>query len=251
MIHGRDLILSINGTPIAASTTCDLSIDTDFIEVCSPTGGAWKEYIPTQHGWDVSAGCLMANMEHFDQLLTMQKNKQRLELSFYDQGLQVFYKGDAYIKKLSTTGTLGNLAKMSVAFQACGELKATAKAVIRTNMFSNLPVKMVWGSDAVYIKDQTSSTDQCYFIGFTATSRTRLHLTGDCVVLNTDVATLSNTIDNYMGNDNFAAMTRYINRLAIAYAQPNEGKDIILKEGQPIVILRQENTDNLWYIQAN
>jgi hypothetical protein len=76
-------------------------------------------------------------------------------------------------------------------------------------------------------------------------------LTGDCVVLNTDVATFSNTIDNYMGNDNFAAMTRYINRLAIAYAQPNEGKDIILKEGQPIVILRQENTDNLWYIQAN
>ena len=131
MIHGRDLILSINGTPIAASTTCDLSTATDFIEVCAPTGGEWKDYIPTQHGWDVSAGCLMATMENSDNLLKMQKSKQRLELSFYDQGLQVFYKGAAYIKKLDIVGNYGNLAKMSVAFQACGELlTATEKSIL-------------------------------------------------------------------------------------------------------------------------
>lgn len=172
MIHGRDLILSINGTPIAASTTCDLSTTTDFIEVCAPTGGEWKDYIPTQHGWDVSAGCLMATMENFDNLLKMQKNKQRLELSFYDQGLQVFYKGAAYIKKLDIVGNYGNLAKMSVAFQACGELKAaTAQQIDMTSGTTVSGVRMVFvkglstitmasmPSNTIYVREVTVSTD--------------------------------------------------------------------------------------------
>lgn len=172
MIHGRDLILSINGTPIAASTTCDLSTTTDFIEVCAPTGGEWKDYIPTQHGWDVSAGCLMATMENFDNLLKMQKNKQRLELSFYDQGLQVFYKGAAYIKKLDIVGNYGNLAKMSVAFQAGGELKAaTAQQIDMTSGTTVSGVRMVFvkglsaitmtnmPSNTIYVREVTVSTD--------------------------------------------------------------------------------------------
>lgn len=172
MIHGRDLILSINGTPIAASTTCDLSTTTDFIEVCAPTGGEWKDYIPTQHGWDVSAGCLMATMENFDNLLKMQKNKQRLELSFYDQGLQVFYKGAAYIKKLDIVGNYDNLAKMSVAFQACGELKAaTAQQIDMTSGTTVSGVRMVFvkglstitmtsmPSNTIYVREVTVSTD--------------------------------------------------------------------------------------------
>ena len=172
MIHGRDLILSINGTPIAASTTCDLSTTTDFIEVCAPTGGEWKDYIPTQHGWDVSAGCLMATMENFDNLLKMQKNKQRLELSFYDQGLQVFYKGAAYIKKLDIVGNYGNLAKMSVAFQARSELKAaTAQQIDMTSGTTVSGVRMVFvkglsiitmtnmPSNTIYVREVTVSTD--------------------------------------------------------------------------------------------
>lgn len=172
MIHGRDLILSINGTPIAASTTCDLSTTTDFIDVCAPTGGEWKDYIPTQHGWEVSAGCLMVEMSNFDQMFKWQKSKQRLDLSFYDSGLQTFYKGSAYIKKLNTTGNYGNLAKFSVAFQPCGELKsATAQQIDMTSGTTVSGVRMVFTkglstitmmnmpSNTIYVREVTVSTD--------------------------------------------------------------------------------------------
>lgn len=172
MIHGRDLILSINGTPIAASTTCDLSTTTDFIDVCAPTGGEWKDYIPTQHGWEVSAGCLMVDMSNFDQMFKWQKSKQRLDLSFYDSGLQTFYKGSAYIKKLNTTGNYGSLAKFSVAFQPCGELKsATAQQIDMTSGTTVSGVRMVFikglsaitmmnmPSSTIYVREVTVSTD--------------------------------------------------------------------------------------------
>ena len=172
MIHGRDLILSINGTPIAASTTCDLSTTTDFIDVCAPTGGEWKDYIPTQHGWEVSAGCLMVDMSNFDQMFKWQKSKQRLDLSFYDSGLQTFYKGSAYIKKLNTTGNYGSLAKFSVAFQPCGELKsATAQQIDMTSGTTVSGVRMVFTkglstitmmnmpSNTIYVREVTVSTD--------------------------------------------------------------------------------------------
>lgn len=172
MIQGKDLILSLNGAPLAASTTCELSTDTDFIEVCPPTGGEWKDYIPTQHGWGVSAGCLIATMENHSLLLRMQKSKQRLEITFYDQGLQVFYKGAAYIKHLDVIGRYGNLAKMSVAFQPCGELKAaTAQQIDMTSGTTVSGVRMVFtkglstitmmkmSGNTIYVREVTVSTD--------------------------------------------------------------------------------------------
>ena len=235
MIHGRDLILSINGTPIAASTTCDLSIDTDFIEVCSPTGGAWKEYLPTQHGWDVSAGCLMASMEHFDQLLTMQKNKQRLELSFYDQGLQVFYKGDAYIKKLSTTGTLGNLAKMSVAFQACGELKAEPTHDIPLQ-YEKGGVHMAWavgGRWYAYIQNGGS----VFYNSIDATTRIRITLNNGAMLLRMTEAEL----DTILASPN---ATKLINDRMIACAVQGQRHSVVT-QGQ-FVIIATEGATAFW-----
>ena len=200
MIHGRDLILSINGTPIAASTTCDLSTATDFIEVCAPTGGEWKDYIPTQHGWDVSAGCLIATMENHSILLTMQKSKQRLELSFYDKGLQVFYKGDAYIKKLDTVGNYGNLAKMSVAFQACGELKAATAHVIDVTTGGSTGRMLGWGmgEGRIYIMNRYSGDPFANTYELTLTKDTRFTLLGRGAIINADADTVTNWI---MGNN--------------------------------------------------
>lgn len=196
MIHGRDLILSINGTPIAASTTCDLSTTTDFIEVCAPTDGEWKDYIPTQHGWDVSAGCLIATMENHSLLLTMQKSKQRLELSFYDKGLQVFYKGDAYIKKLDTVGNYGNLAKMSVAFQPCGELKAATAQVINMTTGESTGRMLGWGmgEGRIYIMNRYSGDPFANTYELILTKDTRFTLLGRGAIINADADTVTNWI---------------------------------------------------------
>ena len=200
MIQGKDLLLSLNGAPLAASTTCKLSTETDFIEVCPPTGGEWKDYIPTQHGWDVSAGCLIASMENHSLLLRMQKSKQRLELSFYDQGLQVFYKGDAYIKKLDTIGNYGNLAKMSVAFQACGELKIAAAQVIDMTTGDSTGRMLGWGmgEGRIYIIDRDSGDPFANTYELTLTKDTRFTLLGRGAIINADADTVTNWI---MGKD--------------------------------------------------
>ena len=196
MIQGKDLILSLNGAPLAASTTCELSTATDFIEVCSPTGGEWKDYIPTQHGWDVSAGCLMATMENYDNLLKMQKAKQRLEVSFYDKGLQVFYKGDAYIKKLDIVGNYGNLAKMSVAFQACGELKAATTQVIDMTTGDSTGRMLGWGmgEGRIYIGNRGSGDPFANTYELTLTKDTRFTLLGRGAIINADADTVTDWI---------------------------------------------------------
>ena len=199
MIHGRDLILSINGTPIAASTTCDLSTITDFIDVCAPAGGEWKDYIPTQHGWEVSAGCLMVDMSNFDQMFKWQKSKQRLDLSFYDSGLQTFYKGSAYIKKLNTTGNYGNLAKFSVAFQPCGELKSATAVIIDMTAGTVISGKnLIFGIyETIMVGDRSDRS--VYAKGLTIHTDTRFTIPKGMVVLKgniSDIEALINTNDN-------------------------------------------------------
>lgn len=199
MIQGKDLILSLNGAPLAASTTCELSIDTDFIEVCPPTGGEWKDYLPTQHGWDVSAGCLMATMENFDNLLKMQKSKQRLEVSFYDQGLQVFYKGATYIKKLNIIGNYGNLAKMSVAFQTCGELETATAAIIDMRAGTVISGKNIIFGIYETIMIGNRSDRSIYAKGLTIHTDTRFTIPKGMVVLKgdiSDIEALINAHDN-------------------------------------------------------
>ena len=196
MIQGKDLILSLNGAPLAASTTCELSTDTDFIEVCPPIGGEWKDYIPTQHGWDVSAGCLMATMENFDNLLKMQKAKQQLEISFYDKGLQVFYKGATYIKHLDIIGRYGNLAKMSVAFQPCGELRMAGAQVIDMTTGESTGRMLGWGTGEghIYITDRSSGGPAANIYELTLTKDTRFTLLERGAIINADADTVSGWI---------------------------------------------------------
>lgn len=56
---GKNLIISIGGTPIAAAKSCDIDVDCDTIEVSSVTSGAWRNYIAGRKGWSVSCGYLV------------------------------------------------------------------------------------------------------------------------------------------------------------------------------------------------
>ena len=60
MVQGRNLILALNNTAIAAAKSCSLKVQQNFIEACSPTSGRTKKKIPTDYLWDLSCDCLMA-----------------------------------------------------------------------------------------------------------------------------------------------------------------------------------------------
>ena len=127
MIHGKDLILTINSeyaqnVALAASKSCEVEVNTDFIEVASPTDGAWKQYVPTYLSWGLSASSLLAYPETYNTLFAYQTNKTKLTVRFFDPDLGIYYKGNTYISNLRNTATVGSLVKISLNFQPTGPL---------------------------------------------------------------------------------------------------------------------------------
>ena len=84
MILGKNLILAIGNTPLAASKSCRVSKSKSFIEVASPTASAWESFIPSKKGWSMSADCLIGTMEAYKTLDAAWKNDTALTIRFYN-----------------------------------------------------------------------------------------------------------------------------------------------------------------------
>lgn len=121
MIKGKNLILSLNGTAIAAAKNGSIAVDTSFINVCSPISGAWEEVLPTVHKWSASSDGLVSDPQYIDSLLQMQINKTPLTLRF-SMGGAGNRQGTCYIAHIEQTGSVGNLAKYSIQLQGSGAL---------------------------------------------------------------------------------------------------------------------------------
>ena len=124
MIHGEDLIVAIGGTPLAASKSCNVNKAQSFIEVSSPTSGAWESFIPTKRGWKISSDCLLATMDAYKTLDAAWKAGTALSIRFYDTEYNENETGTAYIESLELTASKGNLAKMSVSLRGSGALSS-------------------------------------------------------------------------------------------------------------------------------
>lgn len=122
MIHGENLILAINGTPLAASKSCSLSKSCSFIEVASPTDGAWESFVPSKKGWSMSSDCLLGTMDAYKTLDAAWKAGTALTIRFFNTEYDENETGTAYIDKLDLQCAKGNLAKMSVSLKGSGPL---------------------------------------------------------------------------------------------------------------------------------
>ena len=60
-IHGRNLIIKLDGKAIAAAKSCDIQIQTDMIEVSSPTAGNYRKYIAGRTDWSVNTSHLVVS----------------------------------------------------------------------------------------------------------------------------------------------------------------------------------------------
>lgn len=58
---GNNLIVQLGSTPapIGAAKNCSIELDSDTIEVSSPTQGTYKNYLATRKGWRVTVGYLV------------------------------------------------------------------------------------------------------------------------------------------------------------------------------------------------
>lgn len=147
MILGKNLILAIGNTPLAASKSCRVSKSKSFIEVASPTASAWESFIPSKKGWSMSADCLIGTMEAYKTLDAAWKNDTALTIRFYDTEYNENETGTAYIDNLDLVASKGSLAKMSVSLKGSGELSDIVIPVTRSQLLS-----------AYYYKDDGSGT---------------------------------------------------------------------------------------------
>lgn len=122
MKKGRDLILKIGNTALTASRSCSLDEQQDMIEVCHPTDGRARKYVPGLYGWTVSAECLITEFANIATFTEYIREGTELDISFTDEASATVLSGKAYVKSVSASGAVSGLATMSVSLQGNGLL---------------------------------------------------------------------------------------------------------------------------------
>jgi hypothetical protein len=59
ILHGKDLIVSIDGNAAFASKSCSLEVNAKSIEKTSPTSGEWEENVSGKKSWRLSTNQLV------------------------------------------------------------------------------------------------------------------------------------------------------------------------------------------------
>lgn len=176
MILGDNLILAINGTPLAASKSCSISKSQSFIEVSSPTSGRWQSFVPKNLGWSISSDCLIGTMDAYKTLDAAWKAGTPLTVRFYDTEYNENETGTAYIDKLDLNASKGSLAKMSVSLKGSGELSTYSVPITvgtsqqQSGKFYNLY------SSGVAVASNYAETAKIYGGSFTLSKRTLVEI---------------------------------------------------------------------------
>ena len=121
MILGRNLIVSIDGVPVAGSKSCQFQISQEFLKVCSPTASRVFDKLPTTYDWSMSVDCLIPSSSLPKDLTDLLIKGTKVLLTFTD-GSNQMRAGYAYVKSCNQTGSVGSLAKFSASFESSGEL---------------------------------------------------------------------------------------------------------------------------------
>ena len=118
---GKDLIVSIDGTTIAATKSCRFSISQNFLTVCSPDSGRAKGKVPTDYDWGISVDCLIPSSSLPKSLSDILIKGTKVLLTFTD-GSNQNRAGWAYVKSCEQSGSVGSLATFSASFESTGDL---------------------------------------------------------------------------------------------------------------------------------
>lgn len=243
MILGKNLILTVGDESrgLAASKSCDLSIDTDFIEVCSPVNGSWKDYLPTINSWSASVDMLVASLSDHKALLKKQNNKEKLMCCFFDTDLQEFYKGYCYIKGLQIKGTIGGLATMGVTLQPTGALEWAEEETLSIDLASSFPrmLGLPAGTNTVTVMDRVAGDPQLIAWEVMVTNETRFTIKR-AAIINQPLS----VVDGWI----IAKNNTNIQASAIAVETSYVNKDVIVKpSGELRVTILQNDNDATLY----
>ena len=121
MIHGRNLIVALDGVAVAGAKSCSLQLSQNFIEACAPNSGRVHNKIPTTYDWSVSVDCLVPDSNLPVSLKDKLIAGTKCLLTFTD-GDGDYRAGVVYVKSCDETGNIGSLATFKASFEPSGAL---------------------------------------------------------------------------------------------------------------------------------
>ena len=120
---GRQLILAFGRAVVASSVTCEVDMQTDTIEVASPTSGVFRDYIASLCGWSISTSGLIKSASQQYDLFELWRNRAKLRVNYYDTEMRMVRSGYAIITNLRESAPNRSIPTYSISLQGCGELK--------------------------------------------------------------------------------------------------------------------------------
>ena len=120
---GRQLILAFGRAVVASSVTCEVDMQTDTIEVASPTSGVFRDYIASLCGWSISTSGLIKSASQQYDLFELWRNRAKLRVNYYDTEMRMVRSGYAIITNLRESAPNRSIPTYSISLQGCGELE--------------------------------------------------------------------------------------------------------------------------------
>lgn len=147
-IRGNDLILFVQKDgkykAYAYSTTCEIDIQADTIEVGSPDTGQWVKRKKRKKNWRISSGYLMSDSRDVPELYKMLTENEEISVLLgtvephameviakdYIPDEVLMIKGIGMLTRMTITGRKGDFATMSVEIEGNGKLDIAIKEYV-------------------------------------------------------------------------------------------------------------------------
>lgn len=103
-------------------------MQTDTIEVASPTSGVFRDYIASLCDWSISTSGLIKSASQQYDLFELWRNRSKLRVNYYDTEMRMVRSGYAIITNLRESAPNRSIPTYSISLQGCGELKKVSYA---------------------------------------------------------------------------------------------------------------------------
>ena len=125
ILQGKNLIIVVNSSVIAAAKSCTLNVDCEKIKVSSPTDGQWEHVIAGMKSWSLSTSHLVKADRESDTPIrdAVARVGQTYTIRVQVNGLtHDLLTGSAICHAFQVTATKGNLMQGSFKFTGSGPL---------------------------------------------------------------------------------------------------------------------------------
>jgi predicted secreted protein len=124
-INGTNILIYLNGSPIAGSRSDDVQTDGDLIETASPTSGDWKTYLAGRKNWSLNISWLVTDISDINNLLLVNTT---VTVRILGRGASLGLTGTAIVQKCKMSATRGSIANGALTLQGSGPLQAETAA---------------------------------------------------------------------------------------------------------------------------